>query len=322
MTSSRNQRKRIAVLGAGAMGAHHVRVLSGASNFFELVGIFDTDFSRAEHVAQKFGTKAWTSRQALCEAAQVAVIAAPTLSHAQLAVEAMEAGADVFVEKPLAASSAQAAHVVAQADRLKRAVYVGHTERFNPVVRWLHERVADDKVLSIHVERIGPRPPRIKDVGVITDIAVHDLDIIQHLSNSTIDRISCVARATDQGVHEDVAQIVVGTENNVVGSINTNWLTPFKSRRILIATQNHFYTADLMRFSGFIYSCASPNNLNQYNVEEAPIQWREPLEAQCEALYRALTGKTSEHLVDGKTAAQVVGLVDRCLAKAAAEEAR
>ncbi len=317
MTNTRDQKLRVAVLGTGSMGYHHVRVLSGAPELFDLVGVYDPDHARARQVAQEFGTTAWASDRALCEAVDAAIIAAPTVIHAQIAVEAMEAGADVFVEKPLAASGAQAEHVVCEAHRLGRAVFVGHTERFNPVVQWLRRRVAHEKVLSIHVERIGPKPPRIKDVGVITDIAVHDLDLIQHLSDSTIDRISCVARATDDGVHEDVAQIVVGTQSDVVGSINTNWLTPFKSRRILIATQNHFYTADLMRFSGSIYSCATPDNLNQYNVEEAPIQWREPLKAQREALYHAFVHKTPQHLVDGQTAAQIMGLVDRCLASGA-----
>jgi predicted dehydrogenase len=310
MKSHDSRRKwRVAVLGVGVMGRHHVRVLNQLSGF-EVVGAFDDDRYRLEQVCGEFGVGRFRSVEEAIEVADVVYIATPTVTHFALAKKALAASRHVFVEKPIAHTFAQAQELAEIARAAHAKVGVGHTERFNPVVRWLSQRLRGEKVLSIGIERVGPLPPRIRDVGIVTDLGVHDLDLIAYLAGSPLVDVKCVTGA-NLGAFEDVAQIVVRTESGVVGSINSNWLTPYKSRRLFVATEKFAVTGDLMRFSVKTFAAISGAQ-SSYSVDEPQIIFREPLVAQAEAFLGLLEGRDDSGVVTAEQGALVLRSVEAC----------
>lgn len=302
---------KVAVVGLGAMGQHHVRVVSSLPDHFELVAVYDSDSEACQRANHRYGATIGSSVEELIEKAEVVYVATPTRTHFEVASLAIKAGRHVFIEKPIAPSVSEGNQLVDLADQYSVRIGVGHTERFNPAVVWLRTRLLSESVLSVNIERVGPRPPRIKDVGIVTDLAVHDLDLISYLTNSPLKTIRCVGNHTS-GEHEDVAQIVVSTQSQVVGSINTNWLTPFKSRSIHVATSEGFFEADLLRSIVRVYT-GDKNDLSRYSVEEPWIRWAEPLQAQALAFSDFLHGNDASGTVNGKRATQVLGWVEACL---------
>lgn len=302
---------KVAVIGLGSMGQHHVRVTSTLPECFDLVGVYDADPEACERARQRFGVHIFPSVKEAIEAAEAVYIATPTRTHFEVASQAIKAGCHVFIEKPIATSVEEGKEIVRLGKEYGVRIGVGHTERFNPAVVWLKKRMESETVLSVNIERVGPRPPRIKDVGIVTDLAVHDLDLIAYLTNSTLKTIRCVGNHTS-GEHEDVAQIVVSTETQVVGSINTNWLTPFKSRSIRVATSSGFFEADLLRSLVRVYT-GDKNDLSRYSVEEPWIRWEEPLRSQAIAFASFLHGDDTSGTVKGDRATQVLGWVEACL---------
>ena len=294
------------------MGHHHARVLSQLSHLYHLEGVYDTDPDQCHRVAEAHNCSAFESLAEAVRNAEVVFIATPTLTHRDLALFALEARRHIFIEKPLADTTARALEIKNAAGRYQSKVAVGHTERFNPVTRWILERLESESVLSVNIERIGPRPPRIKDVGIVTELAVHDLDLIKCFTGASIDRVRCVGRSTN-GKFEDVAQIVISTNNGAVGAINTNWLTPFKSRIVTVSTKRLFLVGDLMRFKGHVYAYLDPKDTTKYSVEEAGIKWYEPLVAQAEAFHKYLAGDEASGTVGLDDGLEALWLVEKCL---------
>lgn len=300
------------VIGVGTMGRHHARILSQLPHLYRLQGVYDEDRKQAEVVAAAQGCHAFGSLAAAIDRAEVVVVATPTVTHRNIALFALEAQKHLFIEKPIADTTSRAREIQHAADRYQCRVGVGHTERFNPVTRWLLSRLEAESVLSVNIERIGPRPPRIKDVGIVTELAVHDLDLIKCFTGASIDRVRCVGRSTNGGF-EDVAQIVISTNNGAVGAINTNWLTPFKSRVVTVATKRLFLVGDLMRFKGHVYAYLDPGDTTKYSVEEAVVKWCEPLVAQAEAFHDYLAGNDASGTVSIEDGLEALSWVEKCL---------
>lgn len=304
-------RKKVSVIGLGMMGRHHVRVTKLLSDLFDVVGIYDTRKEQANEIGQTYDVTPCRSVEEAIEKAEVVYVATPTSTHHDIAMQAIQAGRHVFIEKPIADSAERGTALVNAAKEAGVLIGVGHTERFNPVVLWLSSQIADESILSINIERVGPRPPRIKDVGIVTDLGVHDLDLIAFLASSPLQQARCVGKASI-GTQEDVAQIVVSTGNGVVGSINTNWLTPFKARRVTVATARSYYEGDLLRNNGKIYSYIDENP-SRYAVEDANIRWQEPLQSQAKSFYKYLHGDASGGTVSGEEGLQALHWVQTCL---------
>jgi len=302
---------KVAVVGLGVMGQHHVRVLRQLSDRFDLVSVYDSDTALAESTGVRAGVPASRSMEEAIDLADALFVATPTSTHHEVAMQAIAAHRHVFVEKPVAHTSRDAEALVHASRRARTRLAVGHTERFNPVVRWLLERLRGKEILSLNIERVGPRPPRIKDVGIVTDLGVHDLDLFECLTGSELERVRCVGRATS-GSHEDIAQILVSTRTGVVGSININWLTPFKSRRIMVATKEAFFRADLLRASVEVCAALDPAS-SRYSVEDAIIRGPEPLQAQAVAFARYVGGEPDAGAVTGEEGLRVLQWVEHCL---------
>ena len=181
---------RVAVVGAGDFGRNHVRVWRELGDA-ELVGIVDADADRAAKVAAEFGTSVIADVDELARAGVDAVsLAVPTVEHGWLGTQLLEQGIDVLVEKPIAASLAEADQLIASAKRNGRILQVGHLERFNPAV------VATMKVVTrplfFEVHRLGVFTPRSLDVDVVYDVMIHDLDILLALVNAPVTDLKAV----------------------------------------------------------------------------------------------------------------------------------
>jgi predicted dehydrogenase len=167
-------RTRVAVIGVGSLGQHHARLLSAMPDV-ELVGVADTNRARAEKIAAKFSTTVADAADLVGHVDAVCV-ATPTLSHVDVAIPFIESGAGVLIEKPLAASLADADRLLAVADTCGGLVATGHTERFNPAVAAAVPFVRSPKFVEIH--RLGTFPERSLDIDVVFDLMIHDLDIL------------------------------------------------------------------------------------------------------------------------------------------------
>ena len=176
-------------------------------------------------------------------------IAAPTHLHLELALTCIAAGLHVLVEKPIASSVEEGRELIAAARRAGVTLMVGHVERFNPAVQAIKQTISGEDILSISITRVGPFPPRMSNVGVVIDLAVHDIDLIRWFTGSEIvDVQPQLSSAVAQ--REDIALLQFRTASGVLAQINTNWLTPFKARNVTVATRNKYVIGDLADAAG------------------------------------------------------------------------
>jgi UDP-N-acetylglucosamine 3-dehydrogenase len=225
---------KVGVIGAGAMGKNHIRIYSEMPDV-ELAGISDIDKDLVESLAQQYDTKAYTDyKEMLASGLDAVSIVVPTKMHRQVATDAVESGAHVLVEKPIADTVENANAIIDKAKENDRLVMVGHIERFNPAVIKLKEIINSGllgKIVSISTTRVGPYNPRIRDVGVILDIGVHDIDVISHLYGRDVNQVYAVAGA-DIHSFEDHATIHMRYDHEFSGLVEVNWLTPHKVRKL------------------------------------------------------------------------------------------
>ena len=179
----------VAVVGAGAFGRNHARVyheLSGQDSSIKLAAVVDSDLARAEAIAREYNAHAyaWIDQLLQSEKIDAASIAVPTIHHLAVATELMEAGIDVLIEKPLAATLEEADTLVALAQRLGRIGQVGHLERFNPAVRATLPLITHPMFFEVH--RLSVFTPRSLDVDVVLDLMIHDLDVVLAFVNSPV----------------------------------------------------------------------------------------------------------------------------------------
>ena len=183
----------IAVVGAGHMGALHaekVAALRDADQAVALAGIADIDAVKASELASKFGTHAYTDNSLLLAAADAAIVAVPTVEHFEVVQEALNAGCDVLVEKPIAADLIEATGLLELAETRGRILQVGHLEWFNAAIATLSDRIHSPRFIEI--VRVGPFQGRATDTDVVRDLMIHDLDIVQQLLDQEPLRIEAV----------------------------------------------------------------------------------------------------------------------------------
>ena len=301
---------RIGVIGVGVMGSNHARVLTGLPGA-DLVAVADPDLKQVEFVASALGCAAVGSFEELLDLNVEAVtIAAPTHLHHDIAVACIARGVHVLVEKPIASSVEEGRDIIAAARRAGVALMVGHVERFNPAVEALKEALRNEDILSIAITRVGPFPPRMSKIGVVIDLAVHDIDLIRWFTDSEIVEVqpqltSAVAE------REDIALLQFRTASGVLAHINTNWLTPFKARTVIVATRGKYIMADMLTRQ--VTECFGFQPDGSYSMRHLSVGHAEPLRSEILAFLRAVRSGAAA-AVSGEEAVASLEIAIRCLA--------
>lgn len=237
----------VGVVGVGALGRHHARHFA-AMHGADLVGVHDSDSTRAETVAAEVGTRAFASLDALLSAVQAVVVAVPTPAHREVGLECLGRGVSVLMEKPLAATVAEADEMLAESARHDVTFAVGHIERFNRAVRAAVDYL--DRPMFIEGIRLAPFQPRGTDVAVVLDLMIHDLDLANHLLGG--------ATATDvrgSGVsilssHLDMVNARVEFEGGAVASMTASRVARDRVRKLRIFQPSGYFSLDLAQGTG------------------------------------------------------------------------
>jgi len=218
-------------------------------------------------------------------------VVVPTSLHLPTTLAALDAGTHVLVEKPIASTRGEAEQMIEAAHRAGRMLTVGHIERFNPAIRELRRRLAAGelgRIFEIRATRLGPFPARIRDVGVVVDLAPHDLDVMRYLLGS--DPVRLYAE-TEQRIHTDHEDLFVGLlkfANGAVGVLDINWLTPTKQRTLTVTGERGMYTADYLAQQLVFYpNPAADGSVEEGNRVERAIERREPLAIELDEFARA-----------------------------------
>jgi UDP-N-acetylglucosamine 3-dehydrogenase len=285
---------RVGVIGAGVMGSNHARVLAGLPDT-ALIGVVDPLPAHRARATELAGCRTFASLDELiAEGVEAATIAAPTHLHHEIALACIARGIHVLVEKPIASSVEEGRHIVDAARRAGVTLMVGHVERFNPAVAAIKQAITGEDILSIAITRVGPFPPRMSNVGVVIDLAVHDIDLIRWFTESDIVEVqpqlsSAVAE------REDIALLQFRTASGVLAHI---------------ATRGKYVMGDLLTRQ--VTECFGFKPDGSYSMRHLPVGHDEPLRAELIAFLAAVrAGGVSA--VTGEEGVASLEIAIRCL---------
>lgn len=239
---------RVGVVGCGAFGRQHVRVYAGLPGA-RLAGVYDANLERARALAAEFATRAFSSLPALLDEIDAASVAVPTSAHAQTAIALLAAGKHVLVEKPLAATLAEADQILAAAAAARRILQVGHLERFNPAVRIVRPLVTTPLFFEVH--RLSVFSPRSLDVDVLLDLMIHDLDIVLDFLSAggqapAIQEVRAVGLPV-LSPRTDIANVRVAFANGCVANFTASRVSTEKVRKLRFFQPGAYFSLDYSR---------------------------------------------------------------------------
>jgi UDP-N-acetylglucosamine 3-dehydrogenase len=304
---------RVGVLGVGVMGSNHARVFADMPGV-KLVGIADPDLAQRDMVSAVLGCPAFPDvERLLASGVQAVTIAAPTHLHRDLALQCIRAGVHILVEKPIASTVEEGHAIIGAARRANVRLMVGHVERFNPAVEAIKTAIQNEDILSIAITRVGPFPPRMSNVGVVIDLAVHDIDLIRWFTDSEIVEVQPQLKNA-VAEREDIALLQFRTASGVLAHINTNWLTPFKARNVTIATRNKYIMGDLLTRQ--VTECFGFQPDGSYSMRHLSVTHAEPLRSELQAFVAAVRGEAGP-AVTGEEAVAGLEIAIQCLEQSA-----
>ena len=305
------------VIGLGAMGSNHVRVLRELQEEgkTELIGVADIRENLAREVAETYGVDWFTDyKRLLEEKPDFVIVAVPTKLHRKVAEDAVKKGCHILVEKPIAHTVSEARKIVEIVERKGVQLMVGHIERFNPVVQEMKERIGRETVHLIGTVRVGPPIPSERvDTGVILDLAVHDIDIIRFLTKSEFKKISAFIANRESGIEEST-MLSFEMKNGVLAYIIANRITPLKIRRIEATTAEKFILGDLISQKIMEYSKGEliTHARRSAFVTEIDIPYVEPLKLELKAFINSLE-KATKPPVSGEDGLKALETAVECM---------
>jgi UDP-N-acetylglucosamine 3-dehydrogenase len=297
---------RVGLIGLGMMGKNHLRVLASLEGV-ELVGVADP-LTKAVAANEMKGHQTFTEyRELLDRGLDYCVIAAPTGFHREISVEALSRGVNCLIEKPVAVNYEEALAIQIAADKAKKLVGIGHIERYNSAIRQLKKRLLHGDlgdIYQISFRRQGPFPSRIADVGVVKDLATHDIDLAMWLSGSQFAFVNAVTTYRSGREHEDLVSINGKLQNQVVVNLLVNWLSPLKERSLVVTGEKGAFIVDTLNSDLTFYENGNHQvtqdsflhfkGVKQGNVTTFAFDKPEPLRAEHENFRDKLLGKESD----------------------------
>ena len=290
-------------MGAGVFGRNHARVykeLEQQGEAARLIGVVDTDLNRADAVAREFGCRGFGSiRQMLTTHSEVraASVAAPTVHHLAVARELIEAGVDVLIEKPLAATLAEADELVQLATAHKRIAQVGHLERFNPAVRATLPLLSRPMFFEVH--RLSVFTPRSLDVDVVLDLMIHDLDIVLAFANSPVKEVRAVGLPILSG-KVDIANVRLELESGCIANFTASRVSTERVRKLRFFQPRQYISLDYGRQEVLVFTVGPdgtttgvPSVNPQIKVAKPPVASEEPLHAELKSFLQAVRQRST-----------------------------
>ncbi len=298
----------VAVIGVGSMGRNHVRVYREMPEV-ELVGIADENPLAAESIARTYCVPGYADyREMLMHERPDAVsVVVPSANHFSVTRDVLAAGCHALVEKPLATTLDEAQQLIEFSEQAGRILMVGHIERYNPAIIELRRRLDAGqlgRIFQIHARRLGPFPSRIHDVGVIMDLATHDLDIMRYLTRSEAIRVIAEVGRQVHPSYEDMFAGMVRFANGALGVLEINWLTPRKIRELYVTGERGMFYVDYITQDLRFCENAETNGDDWAalsllrGVKEGPetkfaVPKREPLHLELEAFISQVKGENT-----------------------------
>jgi predicted dehydrogenase len=298
---------KTAVIGIGSMGVNHARV-NWEMPEADLVGIADVDEAKVQQVAHKYSTAYYTDyRKMLDEVKPEAVtLAVPTVYHHEMALEILARGIPLLIEKPIAYSVKEGREIIDTAKKNNVKLCIGHIERFNPAIIALKSLIAEGelgRIFQMDARRQGPFPARIGDVGVVIDLAVHDLDIMRFVSQEEVVRIYAETEKHIHSKYEDLAVALLRLSGGSVGTLTINWLTPTKIREFIVTGERglvrcDYLMQDLYYFENPVSHTSEWDSLRvlkgvrEGRMIRQMVARKEPLRAEQEAFINSVANDT------------------------------
>ena len=298
---------KAAVIGVGSMGRHHARVYTELAQT-TLVAVADAAPETGQNIAAKYGATAYPDYEAMLvqEKPDIVTVAVPTRYHREVAGRAMELGAHVLVEKPIAATVEEGQALIDQAQALKRHLMVGHIVRFNSAIQALKAHLDAGelgKIFQIVCRRVGPFPARIRDVGVVVDLAPHDLDVMRFISGDEPVRVFAETEQQIHTAHEDSLTALLRFRGGITGMLEINWLTPTKVRETAVLGEHGMFIVNDLTQDLYFYENAEANahtwgalsvlkGVSEGQMVRYPLRRYEPLKAELEAFAQAVLDDT------------------------------
>ncbi|HJS72096.1 MAG TPA: Gfo/Idh/MocA family oxidoreductase [Acidimicrobiia bacterium] len=312
---------RFGLIGLGQMGRHHARILSDSPQV-DFVGAVDPGGDR--HQAMRTGVVFDEVDELLGSGIEAAVVAVPTAQHHEVALKLAAAGIHTLIEKPLADNVPRASEIRSAFDENGVLGAVGHVERFNSALQEMKRRLATGdlgRVISITTERVGPFPNRIQDVGVVKDLATHDIDIAMWIGGGRFAEIGGQLAHKMGRPHEDLLMATGRLDNDIVVSMSVNWLTPVKKREVSVLGEKGAFVADLLAGDLYFYSNAEVDSewdqiaqlrgVSEGDMTRYAFPKREPLAVEHEAFRRAIAEGEAEGVVSLAEGVEILGVAER-----------
>ena len=328
----------VAVVGAGRMGRHHARIYAGMSEC-RLVAIIDSDENRQAELASLHGCRGFSDVPSMLAAGvrpRAATVAAPTIYHRPIAAELFDAGIDILIEKPLAPTAADCHAMIDHADRCKRVLQVGHSERFNPVVRALSRYKLEPHF--IEVQRVSPMTFRSIDIGVVLDMMIHDIDIVGHFVGAPVKSVAAVGVSVISDF-EDIANARLVFANGCVANLTASRLATKTERKMRLFSRDMYVSADYHKKAGVVIRrTANQDQLDHLkakirsgevaeladldytglvNYEPLTIEDREPLQVELESFLHAVRTRSAPEVsgADGLRAVDIAEKITESIAE-------
>ena len=312
-----NKQIRTAVIGVGNIGQHHARVYATMPGS-RLVGVVDLDAARAQEIANRYEVPAYTDFREVFGLVDAVSIAAPTTLHHEIGLACLRAGIHVLLEKPLAASLAEGADLIAAAEQAGCALQVGHVERFNPTFVELANVLAQHQILALDARRLSPFASRAADVSVVYDLMVHDLDLILTLMPSPLTSVQAVGDRV-RSPRLDQVTALLGFAHREMASVTASKVTQHKVRQLSATCSDAYVVADFLTRTVMIYRQSTADYFAQRSevlyrqeglIEQVYVPPVEPLYAEIQH-FLSCVREGRPPRVGGTDALRVMTLADQ-----------
>lgn len=298
----------VAVIGAGSFGQNHLRVLTEIPDV-ALAGLFDADPKRAAEMALRFNCPAFSSLDEVASAAQAAIVAVPTVHHAEVAGALIARGLDVLVEKPIASSVEEANRLTELAAYHQRILQVGHLERYNPAVLALRREITLPLFFEIH--RMSLFTPRSLDIDVVLDLMIHDLDIVLSAVGALPEEIRASGIQILSG-KVDIANVRLAFPGGCVANLTASRVSTDKVRKLRLFQPYQYFSVDYTRREGVVFEVDRQDR--RIGFRQLDVQPGEPLRLEVEDFLDCVRERRTP-MVDGEAACRALKVAHEILDK-------